>query len=85
MILLCCILLFFLGLLRAAPTVYGGSQARGRIESELPAYTMATAMRDLSRICNLYHSSQQVWILNPSSKARDRTCVLMDDSQISFH
>ena len=32
----------------------------------------------------LYHSSQQHWILNPLSKARDQTCILMDTSQIRF-
>ena len=37
---------------------------------------------DPSRVCDLYHSSKQRWILNPLSEARDRTCVLMDASQI---
>ena len=57
------------------------------IESELqlPAYsTTATAMWDPSCICDLHHSSWQCWILNPQSKARDQTCVLMDTSQICF-
>ena len=60
---------------------------RLRIESELqpPAYARATATSDLSRVCNLHHSSQQCWILNPLSEARDRTWVLMDASQIHFH
>ena len=37
------------------------------VESELllPAYTTATAIQDLSYICNLHHSSRQRWILNP--------------------
>jgi len=30
----------------------------------------------------LHHSSQQYQILNPLSEARDRTCILMDASQI---
>ena len=42
-------------------------------------------MPDLSCICNLHHRSQQRWILNPLSKARNRTCVPMDTSQIHFH
>ena len=52
------------------------------VESELwpPAYTIATEMPDLSHICDLHHSSWEGWILNPLSKARDRTCVLMDTS-----
>ena len=52
---------------------------------QLPAYTTATAMRDPSRICDLHHSSRQHWILNPLSKARDWTCILMYTSQIHFH
>ena len=41
------------------------------VESELslPAYTTATAMPDLTCICDLHHSSQQCWMLNPMSKA----------------
>ena len=42
-------------------------------------------MPDLSRVYNLHHSSQQCWMLNPLSEARDRTCVLMGASQIHFH
>ena len=51
---------------------------------QLPAYTTATAMGDLSSVCNLHHSSQQCWILNPLSKARDRTHILMATSWIRF-
>ena len=48
-------------------------------ESELwpPAYTTATAMWDTSHVFDLHYSSQQHQILNPSSKARDRTRVLV--------
>uniref|UniRef100_A0A4X1WCH5 Uncharacterized protein n=1 Tax=Sus scrofa TaxID=9823 RepID=A0A4X1WCH5_PIG len=54
------------------------------IESELqlPAYTTATATQDPSHICDLHHSSQQCWILNPLSEARDQTCDLMDTRQV---
>ena len=38
-------------------------------EPQLPAYTTATAMQDPSHVCNLHHSSQQCWILNPLSEA----------------
>ena len=57
------------------------------VESELQllAYTTATAMRNLSCICDLHHSSQQYHIINPHSKARDWTSFLMDASQIRFH
>ena len=36
-------------------------------------------------ICHLHYSSRQRQILNLLSEARDRTCVLMDTSQIHFH
>jgi len=54
------------------------------VESDLQllAYTTATATQDPSHVCDLHHSSQQCQILNPLSKARDPTCVLMDASQI---
>ena len=35
-----------------------------------------------SRIFNLYHSSWQHQILNPLSKARDRTCIVMSTSLV---
>ena len=45
---------------------------------------LATAISGLSHVCNLHHSSQQDWVLNPLSKAKDQTCVLMDTSQVCF-
>ena len=51
-------------------------------ELQLPAYTTATAMRDLNQFCNLHHSSWQCWLLNPLSEARDRTSIFMDTSQV---
>ena len=55
-----------------------------QLELLLPVYGRATATPDLSRICNLHHSSRQRRILNPLSKARDQTYILMDASQIRF-
>ena len=70
----------------AAPAyamTYGDSQARGLIGAvAAPAYAKATATQDPSHVCDLYHISWQRQILNPLSKVRDRTCVLMDASQI---
>ena len=56
------------------------------VESELQllAYTTVTAMSDLSRVCDLHHSSRKLWILNPQSEARNQAHVLMDTSQIHF-
>ena len=41
------------------------------LELQLPTYTTATAIPDPICICDLHHSSQQCWILNPLSEARD--------------
>ena len=54
-------------------------------ELQLLAYTIATVMPELSHICDLHHSSQQCWILNPLSKSRDRTHVLVDASWAHYH
>ena len=51
---------------------------------QLPAYTTDTATQDPSCLCDLHYSSQQCQILNPLSKARDRTCIFMDTNQIHF-
>ena len=51
----------------------------------LLAYTTATATQDLGCICDLHHSSQQQWILNPLSVARGQTHNLMVPSCIHFH
>ena len=53
-------------------------------ELQLPAYAISTAMQDPSHICNLHHSSQQCWIPDTLSKAKDRTHILMDTSWIHF-
>ena len=54
------------------------------LELQLPAYTTATAMPDLSCICELHHSSWQHQILNSLNDARDQTHILVDTSQILF-
>ena len=57
---------------------------RRGVESELqlPAYTTATAMLDLSCVLDLHHNPWQCRILNPRSEARDRTCILMETSRV---
>ena len=64
---------FFLPFLGLLP--YHMEVLRLEVESELqpPAYTTAEATQDLSLVCDLHHSSGQRLILNPLSKARDRT------------
>ena len=79
------IIYFILLPFRATRMVYGSSQSRVESELQLPAYTTATAMWDWSLICNPHYSSWQHWIPDPLSKARDRTCFLMDTSWIHFH
>jgi len=54
------------------------------LELQLPAYTTATAMQDLSCVCDLPHSSQQHRILHPLSNGRDQTHVLVDTSQVCY-
>ena len=66
----------------AAPMAHGDSQARGPIGAVPPAYARTMATRDPSRVCSLHHSSLQCRMLNPLSKARDRTSNLMVPRQI---
>ena len=47
------------------------SRLGAELELQLLAYAIATATRDLSRVCDLHYSSRQCWILNPLSEARD--------------
>ena len=53
-----------------------------KLELQPSADAAAMAAQDLSCICDLHHSSRQCQILNPLSEARDRTCILMDTSQV---
>ena len=67
---------------RATSAAYGNSQARVKLELQLPAYIIAPATRDPSHICNLHNSSLQRQFLNPLTKIRDRTYNLTDTSQV---
>ena len=46
------------------------------------APTPQIATPDLCHVCDLHRSSWQHWIFHPLSEARDRTCALMDTSQV---
>ena len=56
------------------------------VESELQllACATATATRDLSYVCTLYHNSRQRQIPDPLNETRDGTHILMDTSRIWF-
>ena len=54
----------------------------GQIGAAAGTYTTATATKDPSCICDLHCSLWQRWILKPLREARDRTCILMDTSQV---
>ena len=54
------------------------------LEVQLSAYTTATATQHPSCVYDLHHSTQQCWILNPLSEARDRICNLMVPRWICF-
>ena len=66
-----CFLLF-----SATPMAYGGSQDRVLIGAAAASLHHSHTRPNLSRMYNLHHSSQQCWILNPLSEARDQTCNL---------
>ena len=53
-------------------------------ELQLTGYTTATAVGDPSHVCDLYHNVWQRWVLNPLSKARSWTHILMDTTRVCF-
>ena len=65
---------FFLGPLPRPTEV-----PRLQVQTELwlQACTTATATWDPSPVCDLHHSSQQLWILNPQSKAEPATSRIL--------
>ena len=69
---------FFFFSFTVAFAAYGSSQVRGQIRG----YATATETLNPSRICDLCHSLQQRWILNPLSEARDQIRILKGTSQV---
>ena len=53
-------------------------------ELQLPTYATATAIGHLSHVHSLHHSSWHCQILNPLSKVRDWTHILMDTSWVCY-
>ena len=78
--------IFFFWLFRAALAAYGSSQARGRIRAVAAGLHHSHRKRKIQAVSATYAiaTSQQHRILNPLSKARDRTCILMDTRSDSF-
>lgn len=64
---------------RAQFEAYWSFQAGGQTDLQL-LDAIATAMWDLSGICDLYHSSALCQILNSLIGAKDWTCILTDPS-----
>ena len=79
-----CFLFCFVHLFRAAPASCGDSQAKSLIRAVAAGLRHSHRNSGSEPNCSLPHSSWQCWILNPWSEARDRTCVLMDASQVRF-
>ena len=69
-------------LFRATSAACGSSQVRDQIRASSLHHSHRTW--DLSRVCNLHHSSWQHGILIPLGEARHQTHILMDTSQILY-
>ena len=54
------------------------------LELQPPAYATATATATWDQSCIYDLPTQQRWILNPLSKPRGRTHVLMNTSQVCY-
>jgi len=76
---------YYFLLFRATPKAFGDSQAKGPLRAVVARLYHSHSNVGSEPVCNLHHSSQQHQILNPLSKARDRTCILMDTSRVRYH
>ena len=79
-----CLFVFFL---RTIPMAHRSFHTRGESGLQLLAHSTvtATAMWDLSCICDLQHSWRQRQIFNLLCEVRDRTHILMDISWVCYH
>ena len=69
---------------RATPAAYGSSQARGRMGAIATGLHRRDSNTRSKPVCDLHYSSQQHQILNPLSKVRDQTHILMDPSHVHY-
>ena len=76
----------FVLLFMATPAAYGSSQARGWIGVAAAGlrHSHSNMVMQPSCFCNLHHNSQQCWIPNPLSKARDWTRIFVDTSRACY-
>ena len=63
---------------------YGSSQARGWIGATAASLHHSHSNVASNLYLRLHQNSWQCWILNTLSKARDRTCILMDTSRAHY-
>ena len=78
------IYIFFFFLFRAAPMACEGFQGRGQIRAAAASLCHSNSSVGSEHVYDLNHSSRQCWILNPLSKARDKTLILKDTGWIHF-
>ena len=76
---------FFLVIFRAAPMAYGGSQDRGQIGAASAGLHHSPQQHQIQATSVTCTTAVPSNVLNPLSKARDRTCVLVDTSQVRYH
>ena len=79
-----CTYFFCVCLFMAIPVAYGGSQARGWTWALAAGLHLSHSNSRSNCVCDPHHSSWQCLIPNPLRQARNRTCILLDTSQISF-
>jgi len=65
----------------ATPAAYGISLAKGWTGAAAEPYTTAMATLDLICICDLHHSLQLCWMLNPLREAWDRNHLLTETKE----
>ena len=75
---------FFFFFFRTTPMAYVSSQTRGQIGATAVSLHHSHSNVGSKPCLTLCHSSWQCWILNPLSKPRDQTQVLMDTSQVCY-
>ena len=79
-----CFGLFFYLFFSPTPAAYGGSQARDQIRAIATGLSHSHSNARSEPCLQPTPQLIAMLILNPLRKAKDRTCILMDSSQICF-